>query len=383
MQTCPAFLLMDATYNQLIDRIYATIQEPDTLLDTYKQLALHGGGFAAHYVRMDMQRRIVLDTRISHEALLQAQDDYAGYYVSVDQRVPWYSAGTLGEWRADQHTFDEQHVRRTEIYSDFLRPIGIKRMVVCKLSENGTQQEVLCVPRPYDGGDFDDTDLQRLAFFSGHLVRAAQLRARLDELQTRQAAADAALDHLPYGTLWVNASGRIVWMSPSAQALLAQAHGLRTQASRLQCIQPELDHQLQRALTTATRPAGREGSWLAVPRRHGQSPWLLSVIPGELPASLGGASGPHALVIIQDGAGPGLPHARQLQMLYGLTPAEARLALGLLQLDTPADYAERHQLSLATVKTHLRNLFAKTGARRQADLMRLLSLPLPVRSTGG
>lgn len=374
---------MDSATNELIDRIYATIQEPDTLLDTYKQLALHGGGFAAHYVRMDMQRRVVLDTRISHEALLQAQDDYASYYVSVDQRVPWYSAGTLGEWRADQHAFDEQHVRRTEIYSDFLRPIGIKRMVVCKLSDNGAQQEVLCVPRPYDGGDYEDADLRRLAFFSGHLVRAAQLRARVDELQTRQAASEAAMDHLPYGTLWVNASGRIVWMSPSAQALLGQAQGLRTQASRLQCVQPELDHQLQAALATATRPTGREGSWLAVPRRHGTSPWLLSVIPGELPANLGGNSGPHALVIIQDGAGPGLPHTRQLQMLYGLTPAEARLALGLLQLDTPADYAERHQLSLATVKTHLRNLFAKTGTRRQADLMRLLSLPLPARRPGG
>lgn len=70
-------------------------------------------------------------------------------------------------------------------------------------------------------------------------------------------------------------------------------------------------------------------------------------------------------------------------MLYGLTPAEARLALGLLQRDTPADYAERHQLSLATVKTHLRNLFAKTGTRRQADLMRLLSLPLPARRPVG
>lgn len=347
------------------------------MLEAYRQVALRGGGFAAHYIKMDTARRSVIDTQISHEALFAAQADYASYYVSVDDRLPWYTTGEFGEWRADQQYLDEYRVRHTEIYHDFLKPIGIKRMVVCRLTDTGQRQEMLCIPRPRDAGDFGDADLQRLNFFSSHLVRAAQLRARLDELQARHDAAQGALDHLPYGALWLDARARIAWISPAAETLLAAADGLRIHAGHLHATQPRLDSRLRAALANATRASGREGSWFAVPRRGAPTSWLLSIVPGHLPPNCGSRGGPHALAILQDGAGPGLPHTRQLQMLYGLTPAEARLALGLLRHDTPGDYADRHHLSPATVKTHLRNLFAKTGTRRQADLLLKLALPLP------
>jgi DNA-binding CsgD family transcriptional regulator len=38
------------------------------------------------------------------------------------------------------------------------------------------------------------------------------------------------------------------------------------------------------------------------------------------------------------------------------------------------ELAERLGISLATVKTHLNHIFAKTGTRRQADLLRLAAM---------
>ncbi|HEX8388233.1 MAG TPA: LuxR C-terminal-related transcriptional regulator, partial [Sphingomonas sp.] len=60
--------------------------------------------------------------------------------------------------------------------------------------------------------------------------------------------------------------------------------------------------------------------------------------------------------------------------LFGLTPAEVRLARALL--DTDCDLrasADRLEISYATVRTHLARVFAKTDARSQAELMRLLT----------
>lgn len=372
---------MDQSTNELIDQIYASVQEPTQIITAGEHIARQCSGIAVQHLKMDMQQHRVYEAQTS-TVFLDAQRDYISYYASIDDRVSWFAAGQLGHWQPDQLCFDQRAVSRSEIYNDFLLPYGLMRMAVCRLTENETWQEVLSVARAHDAGNFSEAELQRLAFFSTHLVRAAQLRARLKELESRHAAAQGALDRLPYGALWLDANGRIVWMSPAVATQLAAADGLRIRANRLHCTDPQLDGRLQAALARATCATGREGNWFAVPRRAHPTPWLLSVIPGNLPPDCGPARhGPHALLIVQDGAGPGLPHLRQLQLLYGLTPAEARLALGLLQHETPGSYAERHRLSLATVKTHLSNLFLKTGTRRQADLLRLLALPLPATAS--
>jgi DNA-binding CsgD family transcriptional regulator len=73
---------------------------------------------------------------------------------------------------------------------------------------------------------------------------------------------------------------------------------------------------------------------------------------------------------------PALPSP--LEMIsnrFGLTPSEMRvLATVLEQGGGVRELAERLGISLATVKTHLNHIFAKTGTRRQADLLRLAAM---------
>ena len=57
---------------------------------------------------------------------------------------------------------------------------------------------------------------------------------------------------------------------------------------------------------------------------------------------------------------------------YHLTAAEHRLARALIQGIAVKEYARMASLAPSTVRSHLKQLFAKTGAHRQADLVRLL-----------
>ena len=66
-----------------------------------------------------------------------------------------------------------------------------------------------------------------------------------------------------------------------------------------------------------------------------------------------------------------------LQQVYGLTPAEVRLAMLILDGQAPGDAASRLKVSVATVRTQLSAILKKTGARKQAELVRQLS-PLMV-----
>ena len=57
-------------------------------------------------------------------------------------------------------------------------------------------------------------------------------------------------------------------------------------------------------------------------------------------------------------------------MVYGLTPAEARLASLVVDGHDPASAARALGVSANTVKYHLKTVFDKVGVGRQADLVR-------------
>jgi DNA-binding CsgD family transcriptional regulator len=62
-----------------------------------------------------------------------------------------------------------------------------------------------------------------------------------------------------------------------------------------------------------------------------------------------------------------------LRECYRLTPTEARLAAYIGAGGAIVDYALLHGVAEGTARTHLKAVFAKTGAHRQSDLVRLLA----------
>jgi DNA-binding CsgD family transcriptional regulator len=67
-----------------------------------------------------------------------------------------------------------------------------------------------------------------------------------------------------------------------------------------------------------------------------------------------------------------------LQRHFGLSTAEARLALRLVMGDTLQSAAVKLDISYETARGHLKNIFNKTGARRQAELVVLIVTAVPV-----
>lgn len=67
-----------------------------------------------------------------------------------------------------------------------------------------------------------------------------------------------------------------------------------------------------------------------------------------------------------------LPSAERLRAWFDLSPTEAAVALEVAQGHDPDQIAAGRELSVLTVRTHLRAIFEKTGARKQRDLVALL-----------
>ena len=66
-----------------------------------------------------------------------------------------------------------------------------------------------------------------------------------------------------------------------------------------------------------------------------------------------------------------------LRCHFGLTPAEARLALHLVAGETLRSAALKLRITYETARTHLKNIFSKTGTCRQAELVVVIATALP------
>lgn len=70
---------------------------------------------------------------------------------------------------------------------------------------------------------------------------------------------------------------------------------------------------------------------------------------------------------------PSLPEIRQLRSHFGLTHAQAKLAIEIAKGDGLKASAKRLGIAITTGRSHLRRVFEKTETRRQAELVRLIS----------
>lgn len=117
-----------------------------------------------------------------------------------------------------------------------------------------------------------------------------------------------------------------------------------------------------------TRISLESENWILI-ERSGQRPLIMNFVPVPVLSE----DGPHSVLLLIDLDATPLPTTNCLEQIFGLTPAEARLALLLVGGDTVNEVAERLHLSVATVRTQLKAVFEKTHTHRQAELVVLVS----------
>lgn len=112
---------------------------------------------------------------------------------------------------------------------------------------------------------------------------------------------------------------------------------------------------------------------LALKRSSGRAGYMLQV--SALPKVNEFGSGPQqpcAIAFLSHPARPPLVDEAILRRLYGLTPAECRLATAICAGETIVTAAVQAGVSENTVRSQLKSIFDKTGTRRQAQLIKLL-----------
>jgi DNA-binding CsgD family transcriptional regulator len=260
--------------------------------------------------------------------------------------------------------------------------IGACPMLAMSLRADESTREVLGFLRSGSDRGYGPASLALCGQWAPHLVRAGELRARMQQLVGHAAIGLSTLDGLSQGMAVIDEDCRVQYLNRAGQARVTGDGPCRIEQGRLLPAsglhQPAFRKLVRNACAASGAPASGASRARATALPSG-----LSVLPLKASHPLASFRHRHlALVVFASPAAACDTDPRVLGELLGLTPTEAGLALLLSAGKTLKDFADVRQCSTHTARSHLKRLLQKTGCHRQMELVQLVQSMRPVWSAG-
>lgn len=309
---------------------------------------------------------------------------FASYEAHWRDRDPRFALGNanVGRVMSDVHVLDPAGFESSEIYNDFLQPMGVRYTLFGQLELDGGRLAAHAFMRDRRFGPFEAAHERAVARLLPHVRRSLGLRRLVGTLRDQLADLRAALDVVPAALSIVGATGGVLCANTAAERLFKAGDGLYIKDGQLRAQTPAITHKLKAALAQMAAfaegarrgPAGMASPPVVEVTRERGRPLGLVLLPLRPTNTLRAEGHPQArvLVVFDD------PEARTpidpalLQRLYPLTPTEAQLAASLAHGHSVADFARERGCSEQTARTHLKRVLEKTETHRQAELVRVL-----------
>ena len=303
--------------------------------------------------------------------------DYQEYFAALNPaRGEWPTVreGTIIDIAA---LMDEPTYLRSEFYNDFFRSIGVYHAIGTVVQRSELFGTHLSLQREKQAGNYADPEREDFLMLARHVRRSTDISRRITAARWEQEVSSSPARRAASGFVFVDAEGRVLLADKVAEQIFHADNGLSTSGGRLSAIGGDVTERLNAMIRSAALTARGTGTYaggiIGLPRRRMIGPPLaLLVCPWHGNPLTFGVPGPAVLIFVEDPTLSPKPVAAGAATLYGLTEAESKLLDALLAGHRLAEYAAAASVSLATVKTHLRGIFVKTGQRRQADLLRLM-----------
>ena len=187
-------------------------------------------------------------------------------------------------------------------------------------------------------------------------------------------------DTLAFGAVICDRQSQIIHANSAAQALAAAATGIliRPRMNKLGTATAVDSQKLAQMIESACRDS--EAGSMVLSNQAGAPDIVILVtpLPRENKSNLALGDG-YALVAISTVSGRATFDAARLAELFRLSPAQASLALAIYEGNSFEDIASQRNVKISTLRSHLNEVFIRTGANGMRDLVRLLGIIPPLR----
>lgn len=337
---------------RFVDCVSGTLNSYDTVRSSLAINVSHG--YDPHYVKLLLE-----------------------HYIHVNPMVEMALRTDVGDVLSASRTMDYQKLTGTVFWREWAKPQGFVDAIQATLDKTPTGMAALTVVRHETAGMADETALRRIRLLFPHFRRAVLIGKIIDLHKVEAAALADTIDGVMAAILLVDSGRRLVYANPSGQSLLDAGALLSTDPTGLSFRDAAADRSFRQIV--ATLSDGREtqigASGIAIPLATDGQRYVAHVLP--LISGARRTAGLHyaavaALFVRRAELDPAAAFDA-IGSTFRLTPNETRVLAAVVEINGAAAIGRILGISEATVKTHLHHLFQKTGAERQADLVRLVA----------
>ena len=247
-----------------------------------------------------------------------------------------------------------------------LQPFGLTHLRTIRVAEPGGIDLWLTA---FGGRTIGSATGALLTALAPHLRIALRSYAALERERYRSAVTAQAIERLKMGWLTVDTHCRILDVTQNVEQLFQWGGVLRRgRYDRLVPASPEIDRQL----TALVKSYGLTGEGKSQAFRLSQDPWVDMLVTPAHEQGVAGQAKPAALIYVNGDRWSQADRCDQLVDLFGLLPSEARLAWMMAQAISISDAADALGLTIETARNYSKKIYAKTGARGQAELVRIV-----------
>lgn len=362
--------------SELIGCIYDAALKPELWPQALELTRKFAGGFAANIFWQDLASNHA-GMAISVGDDPRYRQSYIEKYAAMNPLYPsaaFFECGTVFS-SADILPLDE--IATTQFYKEWQQPQGIVDGLLVNLEKSATVTASLAVVRGAEHGLADESSKRRMSLIVPHMMRAISIGHVIEQQKLTNMACSETMSMISSGVFMVDGQARIAFANDAARGMTRDGTVLRDGHGMLHAADAKADRDLHDAIVAAGNgdiAIGIKG--VAVPLSvNGNERWLAHVLPLTSGARReAGMTFSATVAIFVRKTGFDTPSALEtLSKLYPLTASEVRVLQAITDTGGVPAVAQSLGISTATVKTHLDNLFAKTGARRQADLVKLVA----------
>lgn len=294
-------------------------------------------------------------------ALEFAPEDMLAHHIQISPIAHFY-ASNLDVPNNDKFA-------ETRFYNEWVVPQGMAYATGAVVLQEGAWVTELYLQRGPNHQPFNRAEIEQYNQLIPHLQRAMQMRQRFAELQLGQNFLAGSLDVLAMPTFLFSELGQVAHYNQSAANLLKDCMSLSS--GHLQTDNDTTTRKLSVELSKAIRASRGDGNDLnsvILLHRSQRLPLMLMITPLQLKGPMQGA----ALLFAFDPETTPTITSCLIRRLFGLSEAEAILSVALCSGKTLDEVAVERGTTMNTIKSQLRNIFVKTGTKRQSELVSLL-----------
>lgn len=369
-------MTQDSSINKLLGTLYAAPLQPELWNGFLAELSTMTGVTKAALIAHNNAQNDHRMLAVFGDGTRESIHPYESCYYQFDEWTLRFPKGGLAAGVVlGEELWPQTSLLKSTFYNEFLKRFDTCQMA-CLASAGGPGIfEALSIYRGLSEEEFDPQRLANLQSISSYLKTALYTRRKLLALESRIIDLEIALDQMASALILIDGIGKTVFVNKNARTILDRRDGLSLHKGRLasQSI-PEnsrLHEILAKAILASTGKANANPGAMRVSRANKRPIQLVAAplrsetfpIPGKAVA----------IVFLTDPDQKPVPPAEVLRILFGLTQAETRLALSLLDGNSLSEAADLNSVGRETVRSQVKSIFQKTGTKRQSELTRVLA----------